>query len=396
MARDSRKKRQRQLPPVPALPVLQLSTENLTSSSLTSVSSLDSTDSTDFPQTSHQRSKSLEEFDFPQASHQLSKSLDELNFRSDERASPLHQKGDSYHQHNATTDPVDTHPSVGGMKATSAIGSEENDSGKRTRSGEELNGRHEDEHQVDDLNSASPTAPPQLPPSNSTSLQSPPSLLTSPQSPPSLPTSPQSPPSLPTSPQCLSSPDSLANEVQLLLNEIRKPVNNSNGGAKEQIVSTEDSGSVETGDHFPANKVQHLLDELQRPVNNSNLGAKEQIVSTKDSSSGEAGDHLPATDIGGREVVPASDSKGGGGEDVVSPSSEGGNVPVNHRNGSEGGGDVPVNGTSVEDNSWEREHVRQLTHHHLSVSSDQVCTRNVMCPLADMRRGCCVLYSRCR
>ena len=194
----------------------------------------------------------------------------------------------------------------------------------------------------------------------------------------------------------LSSPDSLANEVQLLLNEIRKPVNNSNGGAKEQIVSTEDSGSVETGDHFPANKVQHLLDELQRPVNNSNLGTKEQIVSTKDCSSGEAGDHLPATDIGGREVVPASDSKGGGGEDVVSPSSEGGNVPVNHRNGSEGGGDVPVNGTSVEDNSWEREHVRQLTHHHLSVSSDQVCTRNVMCPLADMRRGCCVLYSRCR
>lgn len=95
-------------------------------------------------------------------------------------------------------------------------------------------------------------------------------------------------------------------------------------------------------------------------------------MSTEDSGSGEAGDHLPAPGIGGREVVPASDSKGGGGEDVVSPSSEGGNVPVNHRNGSEGGGDVPVNGTSVEDSSWEREHVRQLTHHHLSVSSDQV------------------------
>lgn len=139
-------------------------------------------------------------------------------------------------------------------------------------------------------------------------------------------------------------------------------------------MSTEDSGSVETGDHLPANKVQHLLDELRKPVNNSSGGAKEQVVSTKDSSSGEAGDHLPAPGIGGREIVPASDSKGGGGEDVVSPSSEGGNVPVNHHNGSEGGGDVPVNGTSVEDSSWEREHVRvrQLTHHHLSVSSDQV------------------------
>ena len=112
------------------------------------------------------------------------------------------------------------------------------------------------------------------------------------------------------------------------------------------------------------------------PVNNTSGGAKEQVVSTKEGSSGERGDDLPVIGIGGSEVVPASDREEGGGgrgEEVVSPSSEMDNVPVNHRNGREGGEDVPVNGIPAEDSSsLGREDVRQWTHPHLSDSSDQV------------------------